>query len=749
MLSKNVVRLSSQIKGIKGMKLLEVLIERKANALNRPFSYIYNKEKPLEAGYRVLVNFAHKNIVGYVIKCEECNKSVEQLEEEMGFKIGEVIDVLDDKPLLNKELLDLSNEIASYYLSPLISVLQTMLPTSLKPASASLKGPKIAYDTYVKLIKDDETGLTPKQIELVRLLRSSGRILKKDCKSPSIVNKLYEKKIIDFEKEERTRLEIPEYKKEHKKDLTEEQQNAVDSILKTDKTVTLLQGVTGSGKTEVYLTLSEMVLAQGRNVLMLVPEISLTPVMVEYFQRRFSGDVAILHSDLTPAEKYDEYRRISRGDCHVVVGARSAIFAPLDNIGLIILDEEHTESYKQDSLPCYHAREVAIMRAKHFNSKVILGSATPSLETKARALKGVYHLASLPNRINKQELPKTTIVDMSKAYSFSRESSMFSKYLIEQLRNVLERKEQAILLINRRGHSGYITCRSCGHIIKCPNCGIALTYHRHDNMLKCHHCGHVELNAETCPECGSKYLSRSGFGTERIVDEVKKLFPSARVLRLDSDVGEVRNNIAKTVEAFSNQEADILVGTQMIAKGHDFPNVTLVGIVLADIGLSLPSFRSTERAFQLITQAVGRSGRASKVGQAIIQTFNPYHYAITLGSKQNYEAFFSKEMSVRKVAQYPPYTYLTSLEIIGKNEEMVVDIISKISRDISNQNFEDVSVLGPVEPFISYENNNYHRIILIKYKKYDKIQNYLREILESLKNKSQINVKVNVDPYDF
>ena len=731
------------------MKLLEVLIERKANTLNRPFSYIYDIDKPIDVGYRVLVNFAHKDVIGYVINIKDENRSISKIEEEMGFHIDKVKDVLDDKPLLNEELLQLSNEIADHYLAPLISVLQTMLPSSLKPASSALKGPKIAYDTYVKLINDTEEGLTAKQIELVRLLRNSGRILKKDCKSPSIVQKLYEKKIIDFEKEEKVRLEIPEYKKEHKKNLTDEQKAAVKSILETDKTVTLLQGVTGSGKTEVYLTLSEKVLAQGRNVLMLVPEISLTPVMVEYFQRRFSGDVAILHSELTPAEKYDEYRRISRGDCHVVVGARSAIFAPLSNIGLIILDEEHTESYKQDSLPFYHAREVAIMRAKHFGSKVILGSATPSLETKARALKGVYHYATLPNRINKQELPKTSIIDMSKAYSFSRESSMFSKFLIEQLRGVLERKEQAILLINRRGHSGYVTCRSCGHIIKCPNCGIALTYHREDNMLKCHHCGHVELNVDCCPECGSKYLSRSGFGTERIVDEVVKLFPNARVLRLDSDVGEVRNNIAKTIEAFANQEADILVGTQMIAKGHDFPNVTLVGVVLADIGLSLPSFRSTERAFQLITQAVGRSGRADKVGQAIIQTFNPYHYAIRLASKQDYEAFFNKEMSVRKISQYPPYTFLTSLEIIGKNEEVVSDIISKICRDLIEQNFENVSVLGPVEPFIAYENSNYHRIILIKYKNYDKINDYLRKVLESLKNKSQINVKVNVDPYDF
>lgn len=733
------------------MKLLEVLIERKAQALNRPFSYIYKGEKEVDAGYRVLIPFANSNkeIVGYVVNAIDTNESKEDIEKRMGFSISEIKDVLDEKPLLNDELIKLSYEISDYYLAPLISVLQTMLPTSLKPSKSSLKGPKIAYETYVKLIDESEDGLTPKQIELSRLIASSGRILKKDCKSISALNGLVKKGRVIFENEEKTRLIIPEYKKEQKKVLTDEQTKVVKEILDTDKTVTLLQGVTGSGKTEVYLTLSEQYLAKGKDVLMLVPEISLTPIMVEYFQRRFSNNVAILHSELTPAEKYDEYRRISRGDCHIVVGARSAIFAPLHNIGLIILDEEHVESYKQDSLPYYHAKDVAIMRANHFGAKVVLGSATPSLESKARAGKGVYNFASLPNRINKQELPKTEIVDMSKGSSFTRESAMFSKYLIEEIKGVLERKEQAILLINRRGFSGYVTCRDCGHIMKCPNCGITLTYHKEDNMLKCHHCGHVELNVDVCPECGSKYLSHFGFGTERIVKEVNKLFPDARVLRLDSDVGEVRNNIAKTIEAFSNQEADILVGTQMIAKGHDFPNVTLVGVVLADIGLSLPSFRSTERVFELITQAVGRSGRANKVGKAIIQTYNPRHYAIQLASRQDYETFYKKEMLQRKISQYPPYTYLTSLEISGKNEDTVVDLIRQIASDLDKQKFESTSILGPVSPYISFENKNYRRIILIKYKNSDKIKHYLNKLLESLKSKSQINVKINVDPYDF
>lgn len=731
------------------MKLLEVLIERKAQSLNRPFSYIYKGEKKVDVGYRVLINFAHKNIVGYVIKVVETNKSKEKLENEMGFKISEVIDILDESPLLNDELMSLASKVSDYYLSPLISVLQTMLPTSLKPSSSSLKGPKIAYDTFVHLIDDNEEGLTPKQIELIRKLKQNGDILKKDCKSEVIVKNLIKHKRISLYKVEKNRLVIPEYKKEHKKTLTPDQLAAVESILKTDKRVSLIQGVTGSGKTEVYLALSEKILKEGKNVLMLVPEISLTPVMVDYFQRRFNGKVAILHSELTPAEKYDEYRRISKGDCRVVVGARSAIFAPLDNIGLIILDEEHVESYKQDSMPFYHAREVAILRAEYFNAKVVLGSATPSLESKARAMKGVYNYVELKYRINKQELPKTRIIDLSKGYNLTRESMMFSKTLIEELQGVLDRKEQAILLINRRGFSGYITCRSCGHIMRCPNCGIALTYHKNDNLLKCHHCGHVELAVSECPECGSKYLSKNGFGTERIVEEVHKLFPSARVLRLDSDVGEVRNNIQKTVEAFANEEADILVGTQMIAKGHDFKNVTLVGVVLADIGLSLPSFRSTERAFELITQAVGRSGRNEKVGQAIIQTYNPYHYAIQLAAKQDYESFYKKEMQIRKISQYPPYTYLTSIEISSKNEDLVVSATQNIATELVTNDYEDVTILGPVSPYIPYENDTYRRVILIKYKNSDKIKPYLIRLLEAIKNNSQINIKINVDPYNF
>jgi primosomal protein N' (replication factor Y) len=731
------------------MRILEVLIEHRVNALNRPFSYVYFGKKDVRVGFRVLIQFNKRQLVGYVTKVEESHLTLDEYEREKGFDIQEIIDVLDDSELLNDELRALVDRICDHYLVTKISVLQTMLPKSLKPRLSSLNGPKAYFDKYLAVIDDDETDLTARQIDLLRFIKANGKVLKRDAGSPSIVNKLIATNHIQVVEIEHFRLEIPEYEKETIKILNDEQKAAVKSILDSDKTVSLLQGVTGSGKTEVYLSLSESVIEAGRNVLMLVPEIALTPIMVEYFQRRFKGNVAILHSELTEAEKYDEYRRIAKGECRVVVGARSAIFAPLDNIGLFILDEEHVESYKQDITPFYHAREIAIMRAEFHRAKVVLGSATPSLESKARALKGVYHYAELPHRINDQVLPQVTIIDLSNPRNLTRQSVLFSDLLIKKIDERLAKKEQIVLLINRRGFSGYVTCRSCGHIFKCPDCGITLTYHQHDEMLKCHHCNHVEFAPKMCPECGGTYFSKSGFGTERIASEIEKLFPNAKTLRLDSDVGRVRNNIAKTIEAFRHKEADILVGTQMIAKGHDFPDVTLVGVVLADIGLSLPSFRSSERAFELITQAVGRSGRAAKVGEAIIQTYNPTHYAIRLAAAQDYETFFNKEMLARKAQQYPPYTFLTSLQISSKSEALAIDTIHAIAEDIQKENYQDVTVLGPVTPYIHFEKDVHHRVLLLKYKSDVEIKEHLRKLLVALQSKGQINVVINVDPYNF
>ena len=735
------------------MKIVEVLIEYANYSLDRPFSYCYKGNKTIGIGFRALVNFNNRESVGYVINCYDTEKPIEELEKELGFKIGEVIDVLDETPLLNEELLELSDIVADYYLAPKISVLQTMLPPSLSPRRSSLKAPKVAYDIYVKAIDTNEEGLTDKQIEVLRLISSVDKVLKKEIKSVSIVEKLLERGKIEIVKVEKRRLTIPDYEYITPPELTPDQKNVINEFNDSDDLVYLLEGVTGSGKTEVYLSLSEQVLKEGKSVLMLVPEISLTPMMMEYYLRRFKDDVAILHSELTPAEKYDEYRKIARGECHIVVGARSAIFAPLRNIGLIILDEEHVESYKQDTVPFYHAREVAIMRAKlskkKSHTKVVLGSATPSLESRARAQKNVYHLLLLNNRINNQQLPKTTIINMADYHNIDRDSYIFSRTLREEITNVLSRKEQAILLINRRGFSTSVSCRKCGHIFKCPTCDIPLTYHKTDNMLKCHHCDFVCKMPEVCPECGSNYIMKTGFGTERIEEEVNRLFPSAKTLRLDSDSAKIRAKIPTIIESFRRKEADILIGTQMIAKGHDFPDVTLVGIVLADIGLSMPTYRSNERAFQLITQAVGRSGRKDKKGIAIIQTYIPNNYAITMSARQNYELFYRKEMEYRRIQSYPPYTFLASLTLSCKNEETLAESMMRLI-DFLNNEFEDKGVvLGPTIPYIPYEGDRFIRTALLKFKDYKLAHEILKKVISLYAGKNNLKLTINIDPYNF
>lgn len=731
------------------MKIIELLIEHNNYSLNRPFSYIYNGDKKVDRGYRVLVTFNHQKLVGYVTSVSETNKTKKELEEELGFNIDEIVDVIDSSPLLNEDLMKLADEVSDYYLASKISVLQTMLPPSLSPRRSSLKAPKIAYDQYI-IIKDyDESELTSKQIELLRLIQKNQPVLKREIKQVSVLEKLLEYGRVDIVKKEKRRLQIPNYEKVEIPSLTKDQQKVVDKFNNSSDQVYLLEGVTGSGKSEVYLHLSKQILEQGKSVLMLVPEISLTPMMMRNFISRFGEDVAILHSELTPAEKYDEYRKIASGKCKIVVGARSAIFAPLSNIGLIILDEEHVESYKQDVPPFYHAREVAIIRSKMHNCKVLLGSATPSLESRARAGKDVYHLLTLTKRINEKELPKTTIVNMTDYHNIDRESYIFSLKLKDAIQKTLDNYNQIILLINKRGFSSSVYCRSCGHIFKCPTCNIPLTYHKSDRMLKCHHCNYCEVDHETCPECGSKYLMRVGYGTERIEEEIHKLFPEARTLRLDSDSAKIRTKIPQIIEAFRNKEADILIGTQMIAKGHDFPDVTLVGVVNADIGLSLPSYRSSERVFELITQAVGRSGRSDKKGEAIIQTYSPTHYAITMAARQDYELFYRKEMEIRKLQFYPPYSYIASITVASKNEELTIDTVYRIIDRLADELKQEAVILGPTTPYVPYENNKHIRSIMVKYRHGEIVKPALEKLLKSSLNKSGISLTVNIDPYNL
>lgn len=733
------------------MKVVEVLTEYGTRSLDRTFTYLYDGKKALRERFRVQVSFGPKKVVGFALRVRETGLTKDALEKRDGhiLKFLYEEDIIDEEPLLSESLLALAKKVADYYFAPLISVLQAMLPPSLSPRRSSLSAPKIAYEKWVELVDKSEEGLTPKQIELLRLIALRGPILKKEAGSAAVLEKLLEKGKVKILLKERMRFQVPEEERENPHELTFTQQAAYDYLLNSDKSINLLQGVTGSGKTEVYLHLAETYLKEGKNVLFLVPEINLTPALMDYCVRRFGKAIAILHSGLTPAERYDEYRRILRKEARVVVGARSAVFAPLSDLGLIILDEEHVESYKQDNAPFYHAREVAAFRASLEGAKLILGSATPSLETKARAMKGVYGYVEMKVRVNARPLPKTTIVDLREKKNRSPESEKLSRPLLELLREKLEAHEQSLLLINRRGYWTGIECPKCGHLFLCPSCGGSLTYHKEDGMLKCHHCGYADLYPERCPECGNPALRRIGYGTERVVKETQDIFPTARIARLDGDVGRVGAATQKILGDFKNDAYDILVGTQMIAKGHDFPLLTLSAVVLADIGLTLPTYRAAERTFGLIAQACGRSGRSNRPGIALIQTYNPEHYAIVYGASQDYERFFRREMQERKLGAYPPYVYLILLVFSGPNENKVASASLSFKEELSSLGIEDLSLIGPIIPYYAKENGNFRRTLLLKFKKREHLEKALRDLLDRYSSFSGVRLSVNVDPLDY
>ncbi len=731
------------------MLILEVLPQYTQTALERSFSYLYDGDKRVDKGYRVLIKFNNKDIVGFVMEVKASDKTKDELEDELGVNLSYIQDVIDTSPIINEDLFNLVDQISDYYLCGKVAILQSMLPPSLNVRKSSLKAPKIAYDYFLTLVGEfDPEGLTAKQKEVYSYINLHKKVLKNEIKSPSILNKLLDLGKIKIIQEEKRRLQVDSDYIEEEHELTKDQQDVIDEFNNSSDMVYLLEGVTGSGKTEVYLALADQYLKMGKSILMLVPEIALTKAMSEYFLSRFHKDVAILHSNLTPGERYDEYRRIESGEAKIVVGARSAIFAPLSNIGLIILDEEHTESYKQDSYPYYHARDIALMRANMHQAKVILGSATPSLESRSRASKGTYHLLKLPERINKLPLPEVTITDIRSRDKFDKRSTYFTTLLIDKIKERLDNHEQVILLVNKRGFSS-ITCRECGHTILCPTCNVPLIYHKKDETLKCHHCNYAEHFTGICPNCGSSKLVKLGYGTEKIQEEVEKIFPGVRCLRLDSDSAKGRDSIKEIIDDFSAFKADILIGTQMIAKGHDFKNVTLVGVINADLGLSMPSYRSSERTFQLLTQAIGRCGRGDKRGEAIIQTYNPSHYAITCAATQNYERFYKIELENRKTLQYPPYFYLCAVKIDAKTDKTCVETSINILKSLQKELKGNASLYGPVSPYIPYIDGRYHRSILIKYKDSKIVKDVLNEIKDSLIQKGSVNVYIDFDPYDF
>jgi len=531
-------------------------------------------------------------------------------------------------------------------------------------------------------------------------------------------------------------------------ELNPEQRQARDAVVSaigSHQPPFLLQGITGSGKTEVYLQIIQGALDKGKTAILLVPEISLTPQMTERFIARFGEQVAILHSGLSNGEKYDEWRKVERGDAQVVVGARSAIFAPLKNLGVMIIDEEHEVTYKQDSNPRYHAREVAILRAQYNQVALVLGSATPSLESRARAGKGVYQHLRLTQRANPlATIPEVQVIDF-RDYIGQNETSNFTPPLLEAIQDRLAKKEQVVLMLNRRGYSSFVMCRECGTVDTCPNCDISLTLHMDTKTMNCHYCGFSKDIPQNCPNCKSHSIRYYGTGTQKAYDELAELFPQARILRMDVDTTRKKGSHQALLDQFGRGEADILLGTQMIAKGLDFPNVTLVGVLNADTALNLPDFRSSERTFQLLTQVAGRAGRAEKAGQVLIQSYNPQHYAIRFAKEQDYEGFYAYEMGIRRQLGYPPYYFTIGITLSHKKEEEVVKRAYEVMNILRSGLSETSNILGPTPKPIARTHNLYHYQILIKYRLEDELGPTLNQVLALTQERENSELRLSID----
>ena len=714
--------------------VVQVLVEIKAKSTDHTFDYIVplELEEKVEIGKRVLVPFGRQTLEGFVVNIKNSSEyeSLKSIKE-----------VIDDEVILNEELLTIGKYISNKTLSTSIAAYQSMLPSALK-AKKDFKVNK-KYDTYIKLIDKNYSPKNDKQKYVIEKL-SEKDYLKSDMKEYiSSINTLIKNKIIEEYKVEVYRINEEIDIENDNVVLNDEQENAVNKVKNTRCFKPyLLFGVTGSGKTEVYMHMISNVINNGKSAIVLVPEISLTPQLVGNFKKRFGNKIAVLHSGLSDGEKYDEWRKIVRGEVSIAIGARSAIFAPFNNLGIIIVDEEHTQTYKQENNPRYHAIDIALFRGKYNNIPVVLGSATPSLESYTRAQLGVYELLKLTKRIN-NNLPKVKLVDM--AAEIKKGYYVISRPLLEGLNNILEKGEQAIILLNRRGYSTTVSCHECGYKVTCPNCDIPLTYHKNSNTMKCHYCDYTTYKPTTCPECGSHYINQFGMGTEKLEEELSKLLPSARIVRMDVDTTSRKGSHKKIFEDFKEHKYDILVGTQMISKGLDFKDVTLVGVVNGDASLNVPDFRSCERTFSLLNQVAGRAGRGDKKGEVIIQGFNLTHYSILKASTHDYIGFYEEEMKVRKILKYPPYYNLSVIKIIGRDYEYSINEANKICKYLRD-NVVDANILGPSNYFMPKINNNYYIQITIKYKKSEKLLSSLSFINDKYGINNKVRVEIDLNP---
>lgn len=721
---------------------VSVLTQIGVKAVDQTFFYHVPKllENNIKIGVRVRIPFGNMILDGFALGISD-NSSYDNS------KIKDIINVIDEEPVLNKEMLLLGKYMSDNLLTSLSSCYQVMLPKALKAEVKS--NIKIKYDRYLHRIKSIEeidryidNCKYESQINLLCKLKEGDILITKMSSSINTIIKYGFASII-YEECKRYKYDgISNYKRVN---LTDKQRLVSDTIISSfGKSDTfLLYGVTGSGKTEVYMDVIEKAINNGKSAIMLVPEIGLTPQIVGKFISRFGNVISVLHSKLSDSERYDEYRKITDGEAKIVIGTRSAIFVPFNNIGVIIIDEEHTSSYKQDNNPRYSAINVAEWRSKYHNCPLVLGSATPSLESFAKAGNHVYKLLSLTERAGGSVLPIVNIVDMKE--EVKKGNFILSDMLKNKISEVLSKGEQAIILLNRRGYSSTISCKECGYVYKCPNCDITYTYHKSSNNLKCHYCGYSMVLPNKCSICGSDNLKDYGLGTEKLEETLNSLY-KARIVRMDVDTTSRKGQHQKIIDDFGEHKYDILIGTQMIAKGLDFPLVTLVGVVSIDSSLTSPDYRASENTFQLLSQVSGRAGRSESKGEVIIQTFNPDHYAITLAKNHDYIDFYKEEMKIRKMLKYSPYYYMVLVSITSKDYELGFKEANKIGSYIRNNISSDSIVLGPTMANMFKVNNIYHYQIIIKYRKDDSLMKVLKFIIDMQVKNNKIDVSIDFNP---
>ena len=686
-----------------------VIIDQDTKALNKVFDYLVPQGVDISVGARVSVPFGQRTLQGFVIALKEsCDYDAS--------KIKKLYGVMDDFALIKPEHIQLMKYMCDEFHLRQTSVLRLLVPSEIREGKV-----RELFEKYAVLGKYDLQNLNraKKQQEIIKKLQVEGKILISDLKKEfgeSALKALIDKQFVLIERKKINRK--PFVLQHQDKPVTlSDQQNRALQIIRGNKTF-LLHGVTGSGKTEVYMHLISRALNEGKSAIMLVPEISLTPQVVALFRARFGEKIALLHSSLSAGERFDEWRRIFCGEAQVVVGARSAIFAPCENVGVIIIDEEHEQSYISEANPRYDSKEVAAFRAKYNSCPLVLGSATPSIDDYQRAQDGEITLVEMPVRANGKPLPKIQIVDMMNELR-SGNSGTFSTQLISDLAKVINDKKQAMVFINRRGYSSFMMCRECGYVAKCNDCDVSLVYHREDNRLKCHYCGKQYKVLDVCPNCGSRSIKQGAVGTERIVHELAQIFPDVKILRMDNDTTSKKNAHQKLLQEFASIKPCILVGTQMIAKGHDFEDVTLVGIVDADQSLYRADYRATERCFQLITQVSGRAGRSQNEGKVDLQTYSPRHYVYKFAANYDYKAFFKKEANIRKTAAFPPFSKIIRILFCHNDENVVKDELKSCYNKllkVREAHFDDVIYMDAMKSPIKKIKNLYRYQVIVRIK---------------------------------